>query len=172
MRLFISIEIPQEIKKEIEKIQNCLPEFQGKKTEFENLHLTLKFLGEVSENKLNEIKSALSQVKCSSFETKIYQLGFFSPSQIRIIWLSMSNCEILQKEIDEKLSNIFSKEKRFMSHLTIARIKEVENKKRFIELINKINIPEMRFQINHFNLMQSYLKSSGPEYKILEKFNL
>ena len=47
MRVFISINISEEIRKEIKKIQDFLPEFFGKKTELENLHLTLKFLGNI-----------------------------------------------------------------------------------------------------------------------------
>jgi 2'-5' RNA ligase len=47
MRAFISIEFPEEIKNELKKIQEQLPEFKGKNTEPKNLHLTLKFLGEI-----------------------------------------------------------------------------------------------------------------------------
>lgn len=112
MRLFISLDIPEKIKKEILEIQNNLPEFKGKKTEKQNLHLTLKFLGEVSESKLEEIKNKLSEIKLSGFKTKISKIGFFSKSEIRIIWLSMSDCEKLQEEIDEKLKEIFPKEKK------------------------------------------------------------
>jgi len=60
MRAFISLELPEEIKKEIVKIQNKLPEFIGKKTEKQNLHLTLKFLGEVGEEELEKIKKKLN----------------------------------------------------------------------------------------------------------------
>ena len=56
MRCFIALDLPVEIIKEIKKIQKELPEFIGKKTESENLHLTLKFLGEVSEEKIKEIR--------------------------------------------------------------------------------------------------------------------
>ena len=57
MRCFISIDIPKEIRDKIKKIQEQLPEFVGKKTEQENLHLTLKFLGEVDERFLIDIKN-------------------------------------------------------------------------------------------------------------------
>lgn len=172
MRLFISLDIPEKIKKEILEIQNNLPEFKGKKTEKQNLHLTLKFLGEVSESKLEEIKNKLSEIKLSGFKTKISKIGFFSKSEIRIIWLSMSDCEKLQEEIDEKLKEIFPKEKRFMGHLTIARVKSVKDKKGFIEYLNKTKISEMEFSVKEFNLMQSILKSSGPDYKVLKSYPL
>ncbi len=172
MRLFISLDIPEKIKKEILEIQNNLPEFKGKKTEKQNLHLTLKFLGEVSESKLEEIKNKLSEIKLSGFKTKISKIGFFSKSEIRIIWLSMGDCEKLQEEIDEKLKEIFPKEKRFMGHLTIARVKSVKDKKGFIEYLNKTKISEMEFSVKEFNLMQSILKSSGLDYKVLKSYPL
>jgi 2'-5' RNA ligase len=169
MRTFISIDIPEKIKKEIVKIQNSLPEFKGKKTEFENLHLTLKFLGEVDEEKLEEIKKILRKIKLSSFEAEINSIGTFSD---RIIWLGMKNCNELQKEIDEKLSDLFEKEERFMGHLTIARIKEIKDKKIFREEIRKIKIPEMKFDVKNFNLKKSKLGRNGPVYEDIEVYNL
>ncbi len=67
MSCFISINIPEEISKEISKIQNELPNFMGKKTELENLHLTLKFLGEIDEKKVEEVRKKLNEVKFRKF---------------------------------------------------------------------------------------------------------
>lgn len=169
MRTFISIDIPENIKKEIVKIQKQLSEFKGKLTEFENLHLTLKFLGEVDENKLEEVKERLKRIKLKSFESEIKDTGMFSD---RIIWLGMSNCEELQKQIDEKLSDLFEVEKRFMGHLTIARVKDVKNKEKFLQEITKIKTPKMKFVADSFNLKESVLNPEKPVYKILESYNL
>ncbi len=169
MRTFIAIEIPKHVKEQIVKIQNSLPEFTGKKTERENLHLTLKFLGEIDEKKLDEVKRRLKKINLKSFETEIKGIGMFSE---RIIWLHMTSCEELQREVDEKLSDTFEKEKRFMSHLTIARIKSVRNKKEFLEEIKKIKIPEMKFPVKNFNLKKSKLSRNGPVYEDIEVYNL
>jgi len=169
MRTFIAIEIPEKIKKKIIEIQNNLPAFYGKKIELENLHLTLKFLGEVDEKILSEIKKRLKKIKLKSFETEIKDLGMFSE---RIVWLSMKNCNELQKEIDEKLSDLFEMEKRFMGHLTIARIKNLESRKQFLEKIRKIKIPEMKFIVKAFNMKKSKLGRPGPVYEDIEVFNL
>jgi len=120
MRAFISIDIPEEMRKEIIKIQRSLPKFFGKKTAPENLHLTLKFLGEINEEQLSVIKKRLSKLSFSSFETEIDFLGFFDNYPRGIVWLHLTNCEQFQKEIDDALKDLFGKEKRFMSHLTIA----------------------------------------------------
>ncbi len=177
MRCFISIEIPKDIKEKIKEIQRRLPDFKGKITEEENLHLTLKFLGEIDENKIEEIKKRLKKIKFGEFETEINFIGIFDNRKSKydqkiIIWLNMTNCEKLQKEIDERLSGIFKKEKRFMSHLTIARVKNVENKRKFIDELKKIKIPKMRFPVENFYLKKSILTEEKPVYETIEEFNL
>ncbi len=178
MRVFISINIPENIRKEIVKIQNSLPEFIGKKTESENLHLTLKFLGDVDEDKIEEIKDNLRRIKIGKFETNIDEIGFFDNSESRfhskrlIIWLHLKNCEKLQKEVDEVLHGFFEKEKRFMSHLTIARIKKINNKKKFLEDLFNIKIKKENFLVDKFYLMKSELTKKGPMYSVLNEFSL
>jgi len=168
MRTFISIDISEKIKKEILKIQEKLPEFAGKKTEFENLHLTLKFLGEIDDEKAKKVIEKLKEIKLKSFETKIDSIGVFSENFIRIVWLHLTNCEELQKEIDEKLKDLFEKEERFMGHLTIARVKKIDDKKKFLQELKKIKIPEINFVVKKFNLKKSMLTPDGPVYEDLE----
>ncbi|KHO54858.1 MAG: 2'-5' RNA ligase [archaeon GW2011_AR19] len=219
MRAFISLDLPAEIIKEIKKIQNALPKFVGKKTESENLHLTLKFLGEVSEEKIEQIRENLKKIKLSprddsskdiqgghenlqagdtavpsgepqKFQVSIDSIGVFSKKVIRIVWLHLTNCDALQREIDEKLSDLFGKEQRFMGHLTIARVKNIKNsprddsskddtavpsgepKKEFLEKLKKIKIPKINFMVENFKLKSSTFKSEGPVYEDIEIYNL
>mgnify|MGYP001608145657 CR=1 FL=1 len=172
MRVFISINLPESIKKEISRIQDSLPEFIGKKTEEANLHLTLKFLGEIDEKKVEEIKERLNKIEIDKFETAIDEIGIFSPQFIKIIWVHLKNCGELQKRIDEALSDIFDKEHRFMSHITIARVKKIKDKKRFLDDISKIKIKESKFIVDKFYLMKSELNPKGPIYRILGEFSL
>ena len=138
MRVFIAIDIPKNIRKEIVAIQNNLPEFSGKKTEPENLHLTLKFLGEIDEEKVEEVKKKLSEIKFRKFQAELSEIGVFTPSFLKIIWVKLGGCDEIQKEVDKKLEGLFAKEKRFMSHLTIARVKNVNDRRRF--LVNSIKL--------------------------------
>ncbi len=172
MRTFISIDIPEEIKKEIKKIQSQLPEFHGKKTETENLHLTLKFLGEIDDEKIEEVKKKLREIKFEKFETEIDSIGVFSEKFIRIIWLHLVNGDELQKEIDEKLKDLFEKEKRFRSHLTIARVKSIRDKKRFLEKLKEIEIPKIKFVVEEFKLKESVLLKERPIYKTIIEYKL
>ena len=171
-RVFISIELPENIKKEIQKIQEKLPEFHGKKTEFENLHLTLKFLGEIDDEKIEEVRKRLNKVEFKKLECGIDEIGVFNEKFIKIVWIHLNGCEELQKKIDEFLFGLFGKEKRFMSHITIARIKSVKDKKKFLGELKKIKLKEIKFVVDKFRLMESVLMPEGPKYKTIEEYNL
>lgn len=172
MRIFISIDIPEEVKKEIKKIQDELPNFIGKKTEVKNLHLTLKFLGEIDEEKIMRVREKLKEIKFQKFEVEIDSIGLFSPKFIKIVWLHVTNCDNLQKQIDGKLKNLFEEERSFMSHLTIARIKAIANRNKFLEEIKKIDIPKIKFIVEKFKLKKSILERQGPKYETIEEYNL
>lgn len=172
MRVFISVKLPPKILWKIEEIQKALPEFLGKKTELQNLHLTLKFLGRVSFEEVEEIKLRLRDINLEKFEADIEEVGFFENFKRGIIWLKLTNCDNLQKEIDKSLEGISEKEKRFMGHLTIARVKKIKDKKEFLNSLKKIKIPKIFFIVDKFYLIESKLKKEGPEYFILEKYNL
>ncbi len=172
MRCFISIDIPKEIQQQIEKIQEELPEFSGKTTETENLHLTLKFLGEIEENTLNKIKEKLKGILFKKFESEIDSMGVFSEKFIRIIWLHLSGVEKLQKEVDKSLKGVFEPEERFMGHLTIARLKSIRDRKKFLEDLGKITVPKIKFLVNKFSLKKSTLTSEGPIYETLQDYSL
>ena len=171
MRTFVSIDIPEEARYKIKKIQDALPDFFGKKTEPENLHLTLKFLGEVEEYKIKELKGRLKEVRFERFETEAKYLGFFDHikhgKRYGPVWLYLDNCEGLQKLVDDNLKDFFKPEKRFMSHLTIARIKSVKNKKLFLEKLKEIKFSEIKFNVDCFKLKKSTLTK---EKAVWQKF--
>jgi len=176
MRTFISIDIPEYVLGEINKIQDGLPEFYGKKTEPENLHLTLKFLGGIDGERIEEVKKRLGEIKYRKFETEIKYLGFFDNmkkgKRYGPVWLHLNNCEGLQKKVDESLIGLFEKEKRFMSHLTIARVKNVKDKKLFLEKLKEMKFPKIKFVVENFRLKQSMLEEKGPIYGDIENYNL
>jgi 2'-5' RNA ligase len=86
--------------------------------------------------------------------------------------LHLTNCDKLQEEIDEKLKNLFGKEKRFMSHLTIARVKNIQDKEKFLSDLKAIKVDSMKFTVDKFNLKSSILKPEGPVYEDLQIYQL
>jgi len=172
VRTFISIDLPENIKKEIQRIQDLLPDFVGKKTEQENLHLTLKFLGEIDNEKVEEIKKRLKLVKIKAFEAEVDNLGVFSEKFVRIVWIHLKGAEKLQEEVDKALKEIFDKEERFMSHITIARVKSIKNKMDFLSKLKEIKIPKLKFKVDSFQFKKSELFPQGPRYEVIEGYNL
>lgn len=175
-RAFICIDFPDEVIKEIARIQELLAKtkFTGKLTELENLHLTLKFLGEIDDNKIKEIKKRLSGIKFERMRLKLGKIGTFSiRGKPRIIWIKVEGKQIhdLQKKIDDALSGMFKAEERFMSHLTIARIKYVKDKKGFLESVGGIHVKPVAFDVSEFKLKKSELKPIGPVYADAEVYN-
>lgn len=175
-RIFICIEFPNEVIKEVARIQEILGNwaFTGKLTELENLHLTLKFLGEITEEKLKEVREKLREIEFKRIEIGLGNVGSFSHrGKPRIIWVKLLGKGIyeLQEKIDNVLSEAgFGKEERFMGHLTIARIKYVEDAKGFKEHIDGIKLKKIKFEADKFKLMESELRELGHVYKTIEAY--
>jgi 2'-5' RNA ligase len=179
IRTFLCIDFSDEVIKEIARVHEVMQNklFTGKFTELENLHLTLKFLGEIEESKVEEIRKILREIKFLEFEAKLGEIGIFHIGKTRvpkIVWIKINGKKIwdLQSEIDKKLEGLFKKEERFMSHTTIARVRYVKDKAGFEEYIKNVKVKEIKFNVNCFKLKSSELKSSGPTYRDIEIFNL
>lgn len=177
MRCFLAIEIEKEAKKELMKIQKQLPDAKMKLVGEENIHLTLKFLGEVEDFKINKIRETLKQIKFGKFKANLGNTGIFpSPNFIRVVWVSLEPSEKI-KELHKIVDEILEKEKiredkAFESHITLARIKFVKEKQGFVDELEKINVKPVEFEVNSFVLKKSTLTEKGPVYEDIEKFDL
>ena len=129
MRLFIAIEIPEEIKDYLCGIQQEIVDSKNKirLVNKGNMHLTLKFLGEVQTDKVEVLNKNLKEIPFKPFSVVLDAIGVFpSENYIRVVWVGLKPEEPvleLQKNIDEALKKLFKKEKNFKPHLTIARVK-------------------------------------------------
>ena len=170
MRLFIAIDC-NEIKDFFVSCQDKLPK-HGKFTFPEEFHITLKFLGEVDDAKVEEVVKLLKNVEFEEFTAKTKGIGFFVPSFLRVVFVEVPTPDIfeLQKMIDEALLPMFPKEKKFESHVTLARIKYAANKKDYIDKIQRLKIDEEKFQVKDFLLVKSTLMPDGPIYETVERY--
>ena len=177
MRLFIAIKLPEDVKEELIKVQKEIgSEFAKIKwVNKEQMHLTLKFLGEVQPDKVEEIINKLKTIKLESFTVFLGFIGVFpSENYIRIVWIGLKPEDKvleLQKQIDEALSKLFKKEKDFKSHITLVRVKYTEDKKQFLEQLKKIKVENKKIEIKDFRLMKSTLTPKGPIYEDLMVFS-
>ena len=172
MRCFIGIDLPFEAIKKIQKIQKKLePNFAGRLTSSENLHLTLKFLGKIEDSVINDVKKRLFSIMHPPFESTLKDVGIFSQKFIKIIWVKVSDVP-LQPLVDNCLNEIFELENRFMGHITIARVKNLADKTSFLQLINVTTVNEVSFMVKDFCLKESILTSDGPVYKDIVRYKL
>jgi len=177
MRTFIAIEMPKEIKEILLDAQKQINTEKVKVRPAKAFHLTLKFLGEVEEKKIEEIKSALKATKFKKFNTTLTEIGVFpSEDYIRVVWVGLNDPKSiitnLQKEVDSKLETLgFKKDTKFHPHVTLARVKFVEDKERFIKNLKEIKIEKKSFKITEFKLIKSILTPEGPIYEDLASFS-
>lgn len=164
MRLFIAFDISEKAKQHlIEQQKNLKGQNLAK-----HFHLTLKFLGETTLTRAEEIKKRLAQIKFKQFTAQLNGTGVFPTEQtIRVIWTGLQPEETinaLQKQIDDSLVPLFPKEQNFKPHITLARVKQNEKIK---EHIKKIEIEPIKFEVKEFKLIESTLTPEGPKYKDL-----
>ncbi|MCI4434499.1 MAG: RNA 2',3'-cyclic phosphodiesterase [Thermoplasmata archaeon] len=170
LRLFAGIPIKPNQK--ILEIQEFFRnKYKIKLVEPENLHITLKFIGEVDEGELEKIDSILSSIKISQFSLMLKGAGAFpNEKKARVLWIGIISEELnkLGNEVSDKLS--FYNEERFSPHLTIGRLKEISNLSEDLKAFK--NTEFGIYPIDHFSLYKSTLKPDGPVYEEIKKYFL
>lgn len=184
MRLFLSVNLLPEIKKKIITIRNRVKEITShinnlyiKWEKDENLHITIFFIGEVSEFKLKEIIVSLESIKLDVKEgiikgKNINAFPDFSYPRVIFVDLIDENnwLKILHTNICNKLEQLgFLPDKKFHNHITLGRVKRQIKFPPEIDFKN-INC-DFEFKANSFSLMQSTLTPAGSIYKEIKKFS-
>jgi len=172
MRCFLSVEVPEEIKSEIIKVGKEF-NFIGKHVERENLHLTLKFFGDIKEKNLGELREKLRKIKFNGFLARMEGIGIFpSEMMMRVLWAGVEPRDKMKELYEVIERSLGNKPERFESHITIARIKSIKDKKKFLEKMKSINFCSSEFEVKGFVLKKSTLTPIGPIYEDIERFGL
>lgn len=178
MRCFIAVAVPNRIKSKIKEIQEEIKATGAnlRLVNFENLHLTIKFLGEIDEHQIEEVKTFLETLDNKPFEVSVKGLGAFpNENYIRVIWLGLDKneenfLELMQKA-DNNLKHIRDEKRKPAAHLTLARVTMPNEKLK--SLIKKLKDVEIgRISVKSIKLMRSKLSPKGAEYSILDEFQL
>ena len=182
LRAFLAIDIDEDLKAKINKVIKEFKQIDAniKYVDLENLHLTLKFFGDIDTEGIDLLSSKISNVvnDFDSFKIKIKGCGAFpNTKRIKVIWLGLEDDEIVKKlhdELDKEFVKLgFDKDKKFSSHLTIGRMKSAKGKnkvKSTIEEFEEVDIGEM--SVDKIILKKSTLTPQGPIYEDLEIFEL
>lgn len=144
-----------------------------KLVEAHNIHITLVFIGEIHENKLDLVKEAVSEVNFNSFKIKLRGTGAFpNLSRPRVVWIGVEQgMQELRAIRGMLLKGLLGRgirpddEKEFSPHLTIGRVKGPSNLLNLIKVINEYQNTEFcEFTVNKVTLFKSTLTPKGPIY--------
>lgn len=182
-RSFIALESNEEVQASLTDIQDRLVETGAdlKIVEPENIHLTLRFLGNVSNKKLELIKEVFHKTADTSpFEVSVEGMGVFpNPDFIRVVWAGVttgaSKLKHLREDLDEDLSEIDHPpdDKEFTPHFTIARMKSGKSKERVVSLVRSESDREFgTIFCDELKLKKSELTSEGPIYTDIDSVKL
>jgi 2'-5' RNA ligase len=147
----------------------------------DNIHITLKFFGETPEHHISNITGALRAAADTvpAFTINMENTGIFGSSyKPKVIWFGIDPCDELQllsKNVFRELEKIGIEHDRqnFVPHLTIARIKYLQDKKHFQQIIDQHKEGFIQTEeVNEFHLFESILRPQGPLYKVVKSFPL
>ena len=182
MRLFTAIELPESVREVLMEaarpLKGACPEASWVRTE--NLHVTLKFLGEVPESQVKNVCDSLKRVSVTgTARVAVGSLEFFPPrGPVRVIVLGLTGeVELIHRifrEIDRTTSEIsFPSEARpFVPHITLARARRTIHgsaRQTLPPLLRWTSAPPA-FEVTSFSLIESKLGSGGPRYLRLASF--
>ncbi len=183
-RIFIAINLPEEIKNKLSSFQAKWPELPTRWVKPENLHITLAFLGYLSDEELGEVLKISKEVaqRHAPFSINLVKICYGPPKKMppRMIWIEGEKSKDLASLKDDlEKSLICSKipfeleEREFKPHITLGRIRQWEFRQ--IEPEERPLVEEeisLNFPVESIEIMESQLKRNGAEYTILESFSL
>jgi 2'-5' RNA ligase len=180
MRLFIAIDLSEPVRQALTQLQAELrPVAESARWVAPgSIHLTLKFIGETQEQRIDEIDEALGALSWKTFTVFVRGIGFFPGNRSpRVLWagLEASTMDGLAQQIDTRMERLgFEKEKRaFRPHLTLARARESRIDAALIAAASRYEDHDFgSFTVDRFHLFQSILKPEGAEYVKLKEYLL
>ena len=184
LRLFIACELPDDVRGELADLQDVLRGLHGGRLRWvrpHGIHITLKFLGDVEETRVQAITSALVDA-IEPFEIRLHlaALGGFGGARLRVLWIGLEGdtepLADLARRIDRALGMIgFPPERRpFAAHLTLARVPEgasAAERQELAGLIERHRMPPLRpIFLTEVRLIRSVLRPGGSTYHRLATF--
>ncbi|MDP2909652.1 MAG: RNA 2',3'-cyclic phosphodiesterase [bacterium] len=159
-RIFIAINLPEELKEELMKYKDRYFDLPVKWTKKENLHITLEFLGNIDEKNLPSIFKGAEDFaqKTPPFTIKLDKINYFPDGQMPKYIFATGNAT---------RSDLVD------FHVTLARVREWQWRQ--INPDEKPDVEEeidLSFEVKSIEVMESYLKQGGPDYRVLKSYPL
>ncbi len=183
VRAFVGIDIDEAVRQKLVAVQEQLQATGGqlKLVEPPNIHVTMKFLGEVPEDRIGAIAEALKKaaIGTGQFDIRVKGIGVFPNLRyIRVVWAGVAEGrdEVigLHQKIDQELQPLgFRMDRDFVPHLTIARVKTAKQKERLAAFVKEMTDAEFGVtRAQAVELKQSTLTPKGPIYSTLARIEL
>lgn len=183
-RCFIAVEISPAVQNSLVTSIDSFKSkqiLQGKWTKPEQMHVTLRFMGELDDTNLNLLRLKLREISFSPFAITVGPFGYFSGARdpIRVLWTQIKGAEIVQGLVDEALLPEFPpddrhqkamKTKKYSHHITLCRVKKISSPLADCKRMIKESQFNQTQNITSIVLIKSELTKQGPIYTEIERF--
>ena len=184
-RIFCAVELPDfvraELKDHIHRLREAVPDASASWTRVENIHLTLKFFGNVAIERIPKISEAVERAikKFPTFPIGIGKTGVFpNPRRAQVLWIGVSDPTGKLSELQRQLENEcekdgFEREDRaYRPHLTIARLRKPEGARLLADAHLKMDFGPAEITLSELVIFRSELSSKGSRYTAISKHEL
>lgn len=184
-RVFCAIELPEDVRARLQEhiadLRKKVPDAAASWSRVENIHLTLKFFGNIALDRIPKISAATTRAteQFSNFQIGIGNTGVFPrPSRAQVLWIGVSDpsgqLSALQKTFEDKCATEgFLKEDRaYKPHLTIARIRKPEGSRQLADTHLNTDFPTIEVSLHELIVFRSELSSKGSRYTTISKHPL
>jgi 2'-5' RNA ligase len=181
IRSFIAFDIDDEnVKRKLAKIQHLLMQTGAdlKLVETENIHVTMRFLGEISPNMVDKIFEEMKKLQFTPFIIQLKGVGVFpSLNYPRVVWAGITEgankLQSVFEQLEPKIRTLgfAADSKGFSPHLTIARVRSAKNKPQLADFVERnVDCDFGTIKADCLFLKRSVLSPKGPTYSTLKEF--
>ncbi len=168
LRLFVGVGFPPELKLRLSLLCSGIP--GARWVAADNLHLTLRFIGEASEDRAADIDAALSRVRARSFGLQLSGIGVFTPEKPRLLWAGIEKdpqLSALHDKIEQALirAGLPPEERKFSPHVTLARFRHPSLDRLRDFLVRHAQFRADPFPVTRFSLVASFQTKAGSIYE-------
>ena len=171
-RVFCAVELPDEVRRRLQdhiaRLRKEIPDVGASWSRVENIHLTLKFYGNVDVDRIEATSAAIDRaVKgYAPFEIGVGKTGSF---RSQVLWIGVSDPSGTLTTLHERLG---SEERAFKPHLTIARIRRPEGARRLVDAHRQMQFENVSVQVKEVILFRSELSPKGSKYTAISNHGL
>lgn len=175
-RLFVSIELPEDEREALDDLCEDLPDARW--TAFEQMHLTLAFLGEVDGARALDLDEELAAIRAPRFELRLHGVGFFPPrGEPRVLWAGFDRSEpltTLQRQVARaaERAGCEIERRKFHPHVTLARLRDAPPDAVAAWLASRALFRGEPFEVRSFCLFSSVLGRDGAAHSLEREYEL